>query len=247
MEHSYIKDNQIIEKYLLYQLSEDDAALFEEHLLICSECRNELKNMEMILGQIGKSKMQEVFSGKFEGKQKPFRLKPEFYRMAASLLIFIGLSVALIYLTKREHKSNDKLTDKTISKTDTIRLPSYDSLSTTNHIKSGSVYLASNNKAFQPSSFYESLVSTIYRSADLKTTEPRINNKKGTVIFNWTYSKSDSLIIMLINNKDSLIFQQKVTPPYKYGTKLKPGLYYWQLQTDDELLYTGKFLIRKEE
>ncbi len=246
MEHSYINDNQIIEKYLLHQLSDDDAAAFEEHLLICQECRSELEKMETILVHVGRSKVQEIFSDESSRKQRPFRLKPgfsAFYRMAASLLIFIGISVILIYFLKRERKPEYQIVNEPVTQADTIRQSPTDSLAIHNHTGSHSGYLASDDKAFKPSSFYEPLVSNIYRSAQLKIIEPVVNYKTGEIIFNWSYMKSDSLVILLINNKDSVIFKQKVTPPYKYTARPKPGLYYWQLQSDEELLYTGKLII----
>ncbi len=245
MKHSYIQNNQIIEKYLLHQLNEDDTAAFEEHLLMCSECVNELKNMEIILTQAAKSRMNEVFSGKSARENKSLKFRPKLsliYRMAASLLLIAGISVILFYIIKREHKSNDHIVNTTSSHADTTKQVLPDTIPA-NKIKHSS-YIASGNKAFKPSSFYEPLVSNIYRYAGLKITEPVINYSNSEVVFSWTYMKNDSLFILLVNNTDSVIIKHRTISPYVCRKRLKPGLYYWQLQSEEELLYTGKLLIQ---
>lgn len=250
MEHLYIQDNQIVEKYLLHQLNDDDTAAFEEHLLICSDCRKELETMERIITQAAKSRMHEVFTGNSGIENKPRKTKPgliAMYRMAASLLLFIGVSVVLFYFIKRENKPGGQMVNESVSREDSLQQPSPDSIVTEHKVKHISNYLAAEDQAFKPSSFYEPLVSNVYRSADMNISDPAINYSKGVIVFNWSYYRADSLLVLLINNKDSVIFKQRAIPPYKCRKMLKPGLYYWQLQTDDELLFTGKLVIRADK
>lgn len=46
MEHPYIDERQIAERYLLGQLGEDEARRFEEHYLHCAECLDRLEAAE---------------------------------------------------------------------------------------------------------------------------------------------------------------------------------------------------------
>ncbi len=250
MEHLYIQNNQIVEKYLLHQLNDDDTAAFEEHLLICSECRKELETMESIITQAAKSKMHDVFTINSGHANKPLKTKPRLsamYSLAASLLIFIGISVVLFYFIKRENKAGGQMVNESVSREDSLQQTSPDSIVTEHKVKHISNYLAAEDKAYKPSSFYEPLVSNVYRSADLNITDPLIIYSKGEIVFNWSYIRADSLFILLINNEDSVILKQRAMPPYKCRKTLKSGLYYWQLQTDDELLFTGKLVIRADK
>lgn len=42
MEHAYIEEQQVIDRYLMGRLSEDELAAFEEHYLACAECLGQL-------------------------------------------------------------------------------------------------------------------------------------------------------------------------------------------------------------
>ena len=62
--------------------------------------------------------------------------------------------------------------------------------------------------------------------------------------FEWEGAES-GLEIVILNNRDEVLSRDKAA-----GRKLNrkapstPGLYYWKLETDDDLLYVGKFLVR---
>src|SRR4051794_15461602 len=48
MDHSYIDEHQLAERYLLGQLSPAEAARFEEHSLACVECLDRLETAEKL-------------------------------------------------------------------------------------------------------------------------------------------------------------------------------------------------------
>lgn len=87
------------------------------------------------------------------------------------------------------------------------------------------------------------LASTI----TLKSVLPR-NNKivELPIEFKWTAEPDTALTLVIVNNKDE--FVQKI-PDVKNGYHLSeplpPGLYYWKLTTSQELVYIGKFAIKK--
>src|SRR4051794_16643358 len=48
MDHAYIDDQQVAERYLLGQLPPAEAARFEEHSLACAECLDRLEAAEKL-------------------------------------------------------------------------------------------------------------------------------------------------------------------------------------------------------
>jgi Putative zinc-finger len=48
MDHAYIDEHQVAERYLLGQLPPAEAALFEEHSMVCPECRERLETAEKL-------------------------------------------------------------------------------------------------------------------------------------------------------------------------------------------------------
>jgi hypothetical protein len=52
MDHHKIDKCNIVEEYLLHHLSDADMDAFEEHLLFCGKCRDELEQMEKIVEAI---------------------------------------------------------------------------------------------------------------------------------------------------------------------------------------------------
>ncbi|MES1245152.1 MAG: hypothetical protein ABUT39_26340 [Acidobacteriota bacterium] len=48
MDHSYIDDHQVVELYLQGKLPPEEAALFEEHSMSCSECLDRLETAEKL-------------------------------------------------------------------------------------------------------------------------------------------------------------------------------------------------------
>ncbi len=104
-----------------------------------------------------------------------------------------------------------------------------------------------NPEDFRASYNLESLVETNFRSNSIKVIAPRTTQSYtiGQVIsFNFVNSINETLFIKVLNNKERNIFTTDFTGnQYKLTKKLQPGLYYWKLETEDDLLYVGKFLV----
>ncbi len=54
-----IQEKNIIERYILHQLEEDERDSFEEHLLYCDNCRRELEFNEQVIGAIQEISYEE--------------------------------------------------------------------------------------------------------------------------------------------------------------------------------------------
>jgi len=103
---------------------------------------------------------------------------------------------------------------------------------------------------FKPSEELESLIGTYVRSEGLAIKAPIIGQiiAPGTPVkFEWEGATNEALTILILNNKEVEIHSALLKKPYFLLEKeLSPGLYYWKLETEDDLIHIGKFLIEKK-
>lgn len=91
-------------------------------------------------------------------------------------------------------------------------------------------------------------VNEKFRSESLMILSP-INDKEFTreenIIFNWKGKANLNLTLNILSNEEELIYSfSMIENHYNLQDELQRGLYYWQLETEDDLLFTGKFYIR---
>jgi hypothetical protein len=98
---------------------------------------------------------------------------------------------------------------------------------------------------FEPSPLYEGLVAQPFRSYGLRIYEPATGTEVAdTVRFRWDTSYRGDLTFRVFGNRENEIFRTTVSPTgYTLIQKLEPGLYYWRLETEQELLYVDKFVV----
>lgn len=60
MDHSYIEENQVVDRYLMGKLPADEAELFEEHYLHCGECLEALELAEKLQRGFKRAAAQEA-------------------------------------------------------------------------------------------------------------------------------------------------------------------------------------------
>lgn len=96
----------------------------------------------------------------------------------------------------------------------------------------------------------ESAVNEITRDNDLTIIHTpevgEIISQDRFVKFEWKTSKYALNKIKIINNKGEEIYSSKMLSSNSYllNRKLSPGLYYWKLEEEDEVIYVGKFIIK---
>ena len=93
----------------------------------------------------------------------------------------------------------------------------------------------------------ESLVETNFRSSSVTVVTPRKSQyyaEGAPISFNFVNTISKTLFIKILNNKEENVFTTDFRGNcYEFRHKLQPGLYYWKLETEDDLLYIGKFIV----
>ena len=101
---------------------------------------------------------------------------------------------------------------------------------------------------FEPSEELEELTGAITRSNLIKIDKPQLDAtlKVGQIIsFAWQQSEQVPFFLIVLTNNEEILLRTEVSSgTYDYKEKLPPGLYYWKLETEDDLVHVGKFFIR---
>lgn len=101
---------------------------------------------------------------------------------------------------------------------------------------------------FEVSDNLEDLVGEFTRSDIIKINNPSpgAEFKPGQFIsFAWQQEKPQPHFLIIVNNQEEEIFKIFLEDgEYQYKEALSKGLYYWKLESEDDLLYVGKFFVR---
>jgi hypothetical protein len=241
MEHNKIIEYNWLEKYLSHELTKREETLFEEHLLYCDTCLTELENLKISLKTIKEAiPFEKGSDDQTDTLRRPFQIPSFIYQIAAVLLVVIGFAIVIFYLSGNTEEKTHPVAKKNVPVNKIIAPGDSDihrPKSTTANIE-----IAEN---YKPNPVFENELKNTFRSNDLTNVAPSINAefKTGEVInFQWN-SSNDSLLVVILNNQGKELVAQKSLSSYTYKCT-KPGLYYWQLQSETEALFTGKFKVK---
>ena len=202
-----------------------------DHVSECAQCKIEIEDLFLLL-EDEKYELEEPHP--YYRPLSKWRKKGMFlaYRIAAVFLLAIGIyGVFQMYLHKL---------DKNAEKNATPEISKITITGDTSLVKTDEKLLA-DNFAVLPS--LEDLVKTEYRSSTVEIQSPALNADVGeSIAFKWAHAPGKHVILKILNNAGkevNLVRTEKNT--YVFGGMLKPGLYYWKLESEDELLFVGKF------
>lgn len=219
-----------------------------EHVESCINCKQQILNTISLLNEASVIKSIDRTSG----NTKNLKL---FLRIAAAIIVFGSLS--LIFILKpdteiiEDNHTQIALIDTIIN--DSVAKQNSDSeklkVEEENAIDEDSklVELLANN--YTESTVFETLMQVEYRNVlNIKIRSPKNNqsyNSGNSIIFNWEEKIEDQIMLKIFNNTyfEPIITYRIVSSPFTMSNKLKKGLYYWKLETEEELLYVGKFII----
>lgn len=98
---------------------------------------------------------------------------------------------------------------------------------------------------YKESAYFESFIDS-YRSEDVEIDAPKPGERfsSGDVIqFKWRFPGNDFLLLQIYNNHEERLFKGNFINHVEFREKLKPGLYYWKLESENELISMNKFYI----
>ncbi len=116
----------------------------------------------------------------------------------------------------------------------------------TESIPSSELYAAN----FLPDEALEAFAGEIVRAGNLTVSRPANKaefESQDQIIFEWNAQETVPLTLILLNNREEILLQSTPNNPlYVLKRPLDPGLYYWKLETPDELVYVGKFWVDRQ-
>lgn len=255
---------ELIVKYLLNELTEDESLKFEEHYFSCEECFNQLKATEEVLHFIKNERFSVAHESEktnyldkiFGEFSKPFKWGIAF----ASIMILFFIAYTLL------DKSLEKQKDKVITKDENDSLKNLfqdkspvEFSDNTRPEKSQEKLIAELSvEAFNVNPYYEELIKENVRSSDKvldKVISPLVGDTISTsqIFFRFKLNEGKQLILTLFDNKENKKLSGELDPnmfpdyEYKLNTNnLKPGLYYWRIEDDNEIYFVGKFYFVKK-
>lgn len=242
----------LIDKYIRNELSAKEADHFEEHLLSCSVCRNELTRREEIVKAIWKLAAEDTFQS---GGQREYltkkRLNISWYIIAAA---GVALLVGFFILLDRDTPSGSPQIISQENLTDTTKAHQLasDDVSDKPEKSGDESIIAFETKTasltdYQIYPVYESLIGISRRSGYMKVISPQdsiVCESGSTIEIEFHNTGSDSLSLVLLNNQGEILRENRIASPHKLHMKLPKGLYYWQLTDKEESLHTAKIYIR---
>lgn len=98
---------------------------------------------------------------------------------------------------------------------------------------------------FEPLPYYEEMFGEVTRSHAIDVLSPKIGDKMiDSIMFQWEMSTGEVVHLKILNNRgEEIVHYLPEQNRFIFKEKLEPGLYYWKLETEDELVYVGKFLV----
>jgi len=250
--------NQIIEDYLNGRLAKAEREAFDEHLFNCDVCYRELRLREEMIETIKKEgamifQEQIVAQGnhaKDAGESLLRKIFPTAVRRPAfafaALVLFVAISALVLqqWLGSGD-SSTPVIAEKRPSlpqEKESLLKPSPAHQKTTEPSKTGRLYAAN----FQPSPMFEEMLSSNLRSSALNILAPQPGQKveSGHIRFEWQGDESGPFYVKILDNRGREVAavnteQRRVL----VREKLPPGLYYWKLETEEDLLFLGKFVV----
>jgi hypothetical protein len=92
----------------------------------------------------------------------------------------------------------------------------------------------------------EDLVNGRSRSAALSVMTPANGSVPGPdAVFSWKGEERKPLAVSIMNNRgDAVLSESGLHARFVLKQRLSPGLYYWKIESETELLYVGKFFVQ---
>ncbi len=103
---------------------------------------------------------------------------------------------------------------------------------------------------FKADPMYEHYIENTYRSemTTIEVITPDIGEmiNSETLTFHWDYDPPTILTITILNNQQEVMLKSNCeSDGVTFPNTLSNGLYYWKLETESDLIYIRKFIVKK--
>ena len=100
---------------------------------------------------------------------------------------------------------------------------------------------------YKPNDVLETFVDRHYRSAAVEVISPgNTDTLLSPIVFKWKETEAaQAFTVIVVDNKNDEVWRGTTKGfSVTFDHKLKPGLYYWMLKSDGDMLSVGKFFVR---
>jgi hypothetical protein len=210
------------------------------HVADCRECKMEIVEIFSLLQgpEIGGTETHPFLDEKTAEGEKEFSIA---FRVAAVLVI--GISIGLVSYYFRMLLEEHTLLRGSIVTREYVERGKQDFVPSDSLVVSKQEFFADN---FTVSPNLENLVNAHSRSLSIQVLSP-LNGENFTerILFQWKADEDDRITLKILSNKEKTLRTISVRGSrYAFSQKIPPGLYYWKLESKDELLYLGKFIVK---
>ena len=210
------------------------------HVANCRDCKMEIMEVYSVpqVGETGRIEEHPFFSGKTSRSAREFSIA---FRAAAVLVIGISAGLVFYYFTllfeERDIARHSIVAREYIEKGKQVLVPGSGMSTRTEQSLPDNFSISIN---------LENLINSQSRSLSTYVISP-VNGEslKDTIAFRWKADINDPITLKILTNKEETVESVIVRhSPYFFTRKISPGLYYWKLESKDELLYLGKFRVK---
>jgi hypothetical protein len=226
-----------------------------DHVEACPECKDKILDLYLFL----KNPDFSAASPRGEAAEMPVKETRRFYKQRAAAIFLVALIFIAYFLVYKNgfFTGTDLLVDKENSARQQVTQKLNKSGSETTG-KEGNVKKERGVDAagregrvetppdYQVNPNLEIMIGSQSRSVGVQIHAPRNNVYLGKeILFSWDEVGPEPLHLKILNNKNEVLFAYgAVGNKVVFKEKLRPGLYYWKLESKNDLLYVGKFFIK---
>ncbi|MCX6138225.1 MAG: hypothetical protein NTV54_12095 [Ignavibacteriales bacterium] len=203
-----------------------------DHVAECPVCKIDIEELFLLLEdqQYAMEEQHSLFQSPLLSRKNSIVWV---YRIAAVLLVALG-SYGVYQLSR--HPGDKNAGGNLVPAAPTVAISA-----DTSPVKGNEKLLADN---FTVLPLLEDLVRTEYRSNEVEIQAPALGAEVGNrIVFKWSRVPGKFVIVRILTNAGREVHSAKTeTNTYLFNGRLTPGLYYWKLESEEELLCVGRFL-----
>ena len=224
------------------------------HVEACSDCKDRILEISMFLRNPDSSSFINSLNETLPDTRRKWYAYPK--RLAAALFVAALLLSTYFFVYKegsilKEMLFKSSFTEKNKKIEAKIKMQQEMKTPHGKNQAAGKNRVTKKNNHLPPDNFrvnpnLESMIGTQYRSATTQILSPGNNSTlNGDIVFAWGKTFQGTLTLKIINNKNIVAYNYEVNGNrFLFKKKLTPGLYYWKLENQKDLLYLGKFFIK---
>jgi hypothetical protein len=266
-----MKNNNLGDYFIKGHLNEDALALFADALVLkkedslpaairnhveeCQQCKIEVFGLYEIMKNdnvIQNTENHPYFNSQIVERKKTFQLY-NLLKIVALILLVISVG-SLIHNLLIVKKNNNVLKNNVAHNSDRINNNViYNNNKEEKKVKKDSLKHSSTDNLtalnLEESALFENLIASHYRGSDIEVNTPRLKQKFNVgqpIVFEINGDLSNPVIINIYSNKGNKIIERNdiSTNTFTIDNELPPGLYYWKLLQEDNLVQVGKFFVK---